>query len=170
MKDIMMKNVKLFLVFSFAVVSIGCVSFSDSSSWATKDLKEAAKSVQIISVFAEKPGEWGLLEKEVRDLLPLLFFERGYITVSPEHEPAYFAEVTVREREYLDKWKTRRFLSAEVRIWSSENFTGQPLPMSTGQVLSEGKQTFASSQVLSDMLRKAVKNAVRGLPWRVVQR
>jgi hypothetical protein len=161
-----MKCIKLFLLLGFAAVFASCVSnpFRGSTSWATGSSKRAAESIQIVSVSAEKAGEWGLLEKEVRDLLPWLFFERGYIAVSPGRESAYFAEVTVREREYINGWKTRRFLSAEVRIWANEDFAAHPLPLSTGQVLNNGKQTFASSRVLSAMLRKAVKNAVNGLP------
>ena len=162
-----MKYLRFFLLLILALIVLGsCVSFhfGGNSSWATDNKEETVGTVRIISVHAEKPGEWGLLEKEVGDLLPLLFFEKGYIAVSPDEEAALLAEVTVREREYIDGWKTRRSLSAEVRLWAREEFADQPLPLSAGRALSNGKQSFASSKTLSAMLRKAVKNAVNGLP------
>jgi len=160
-----MKYGRFFLIFILIVLG-SCVSFDTSgkSFWATGGMEKARGSIQIVSVSAEKSGEWGLLEKEVRDLLPLLFFEKGYITVSHDEQADIFAEVTVREREYIDGWKTRRSLSAEVRLRAGENFLSQPLPLSAGRTLSNGKQSFASSKTLSAMLRKAVKKAVNGLP------
>ena len=163
-----MKHFKFFLVLSLAIFG-GCVSFysNGNSSWAAGNREEARGAIQIVSVSAERSGEWGLLEKEVKDLLPLLFFEKGYVTVSPDGHADIFAEVIVREREYIDGWKTRRSLSAEVRLWGREEFPDQPLPLSAGRVLNNGKQTFASSGTLSAMLRKAVRSAIKGLPPRV---
>ena len=160
-----MKCLKFFLVLTLAALG-SCLSFNPfgNSSWATGNMETVKGSIRIVSVSAEKSGEWGLLEKEVNDLLPLLFFEEGYVLVSHDGQADIFAEVTVREREYIDGWKTRRSLSAEVRIWDAGDFSGQPLPLSAGRALSGGKQSFASSKTLSAMLRKAIKNAVNGLP------
>jgi len=160
-----MKYFSLFLIFALAALG-SCVSFnsSQSSSWAAGNREKARGIIRIISVSVEKPGEWGLLEKEINDLLPLLFFEKHYITVSADEKADYLVEAAVREREYPDGWKTRRSLSAEVRIWVSDDVSEQPLPLSAGRALSNGKQSLASSRTLSAMLRKAVKNAVSGLP------
>ena len=156
----------LILFFVLAVLA-GCASFSfdssESTSWAAGDREKARESVRIVSVSAERSGEWGALENEIIDLLPLLFFEQGYRVVSPSAQADYSAEVKVREREYADGWKTRRSLSAEVRIWAEERYGAEPLPSSAGRALIHGKQSFASSKTLSAMLRKAVKNAVQGL-------
>ena len=160
-----MKYFTPLLILSLSIFG-SCLSFypNGNSSWATGNREDAKAAIQIISVSAEKSGEWGLLEKEISGLLPLLFFEEGYIAVSHDAQADIFAEVTVREREYIDGWKTRRSLSAEVRLWAREEFSGQPLPLSAGRALSNGRQSFASSGTLSVMLRKAVKNAVNGLP------
>ena len=151
----------IFTVLFFA----SCVSFDfpESSFWASGDGEEPRGTIRIISVSAEKPGEWGSLEKEMRDLLPLLFSEEAYRVVSPPVQADYSAEVKVREREYTDGWQTKRSLSAEVRLWAGKD-SADGLPLSAGRALNQGKQSFASSKTLSSMLRKAVKNAVRGLP------
>ena len=165
-----MKYLRFLLIFALLILGScffgSCVSFdfSKSSSWTAGNREKAMGTVRIISVSVEKSGEWGSLEKEVSDLLPLLFFEEGYVTVSPDMDAAYFVEVKVREREYPDGWKTQRSLSAEVRIWAGDDSSAQPLPLSAGQALNNGKQSFASSRTLSAMLRKAVGNAVSGLP------
>ena len=160
-----MKYFRFFLVFGFLVFG-SCVSFdsSESSSWAFGKEGNSRGTIRIISVSAEKSGEWGTLEKEISDLLPLLFSEEAYLVVSPSAQADYSAEVKVREREYPNGWQTRRSLSAEVRLWAGDGFAGQPLPLSAGRALNQGKQSFASSKTLSAMLRKAVKNAVRSLP------
>jgi len=153
------------LVFNLVIMG-SCISFdfSENSSWAGGKDEKAKGTVRIVSVSAEKSGEWGALEKEVKDLLPLLFFEYGYVTVSPDEEGIYSAEVNVREREYPDGWQTRRSLSAEVKLWAGDNPVRQPLPLSAGRALNNGKKSFASSRTLSAMLRKAIKNAISALP------
>jgi len=165
-----MKRIGLILTISSLAFLGSCASLpfdsSESSSWAAGDAGKAKGSIRIISVSAEKTGEWGVLEKEIADLLPLLFSEEGYQAVSPASPADYSAEVKVREREYPDGWMTKRSLSAEVRLWAGggEGPADRPLPLSAGRALNHGKQSFASSKTLSAMLRKAVKNAVRGLP------
>ena len=154
-----------FFALVFCLIVLGsCVSFdfSESSSW-TSFGSDAVGTIHIISVSAEKSGEWGALEKEVRDLLPLLFYEMGYVTVAPDDMASYSAEVKVREREYPDGWQTRRSLSAEVRLWAGDGHANQLLPLSAGRTLNNGKKSFASSKTLSQMLRKAVKSAFDAL-------
>ena len=168
-----------FSLFLAAVVLGSCISFSfdskENSSWAAMEKENSGRgwqgTVRIVSVSAEKSGEWGsvspfLLEKEMGDLLPLLFSEEAYLVVSPAAEADFYAEVKVREREYPDRWQTKRSLSAEVRLWSdaAEGSVSQPLPLSAGRALLNGKQSLASSKTLSSMLRKAVKSALQGLP------
>jgi len=167
-----MKHIGIISVISVMALlgSCGSLSFDsrESSSWAAGDTEKAKGNVRVISVTAEKTGEWGALEKEITDLLPLLFSEHGYHTVSPSAHADYLAEVKVREREYQDGWETKRSLSAEVRLWAGEGegSLDRPLPFAAGRALNHGKQSFASSRTLSAMLRTAVKNAVSGLPPR----
>ena len=146
----------------------GCSSLpfdlSQDSRWAGVIKKEKG-TVRLISVSAERSGEWSSLEKEITYLLPLLFSEESYRVVSASAAADYSAEVMVREREFADGWRTKRSLSAELRLWA-DNAYG-PLPLSAGRSLVLGKQTLSSSRTLCSMLRKAVKNAVRALPGAV---
>ena len=162
-----MKILCLVLVVCIMMISGSCATTSfrstNSSSWIAKKSAKARGTVRIGTVSAEKSGEWGTLEREVRELLPLYFSEKNYIAVSPGSEADYTAEVRVREREYPKGWKTRHSLSVEVRLWQKEN-DEQPLPLAAGRTMNQGKETFSSSKTLSSMLRQAVKNAVRGLP------
>ena len=162
-----MKKLFLYSVMTAALVFFGACSSlpfdsSESSAWAAGGQERTRGSIQIVSVSADKAGEWGSLEKEVLDLLPLLFFEESYIVVSSPGEADYSVDVKLREREYPEGWQTRRSLSAEVRIWAAGS--AEPLPLSAGRSLMNGKQSLSSSKTLSVMLRKAVKNAVNGLP------
>ena len=157
---------KYFKFFVFTLLIFGsCVSFdsSESSSWAAGK-EEGRGTIRIISVSVERSGERGALEKEINDLLPLLFSEEAYLVVPSSVRADYAAEVKVREREYPDGWQTKRSLSAELRLWIDDGSCGEPFPLSAGRALNNGKQSLASSRTLSAMLRKAVKNAIQGLP------
>lgn len=169
-----MKFFILFLLLAQLVVFGSCSSFppnsSETKAWKTMKEGRARATVQIISVDAERSGEWGSLEKEISGLLPLLFLEKRYQVVSPNDSADFIAEVRVREREYVDGWRTRRSASAEVRLWENnreagaETFFEQPLPLSAGRSMIHGRKSIASSKTLTAMLRKAVSKAVNGLP------
>ena len=156
---------KIIILFLLSLAFCGCSSLPfdtyGSSRWAG-DIVNVLGSVRIISVSAERSGEWGALEKEARDLLPLLFSEESYRVVSHSAGADYSADIKLREREYADGWRTKRSLSVEVRLWKGDVI--EPLPLSAGRSLIQGKQSLASSRTLSYMLRKAVRNAIRGLP------
>ena len=165
------KHFRIFvLVFVQAAFLSGCSSFGFSKyeSWAAEKMKESKGSVRIISVSVDRSGEWNSerssLEKEIGDLLPLLFSEESYLVVSPSTPVDYLAAVNVREREYQDGWQTRRSLSVELRLWAAgETDEIEPLPLSAGRSIVQGRKSLASSSVLSGMLRKAVKSAINGL-------
>ena len=155
----------LFLFLGAAVLA-GCSSLPpdsrQDSSWRVKERRKIKGTIHIASVSADRYGEWGSLEKELKVLAPLFFLEYKYHAVSPSVPADFTAELTVREREYPRGWQTRRSLSAEVRIWKGD--ADGPLPVSAGRALITGKQSLASSKTLNRLFRKALKNAVRGIP------
>ena len=156
---------KIIVLFLLSLSFCGCSSFpfdvQKNSHWSG-DIGNAKGSVAIVSVSAERPGDWGALEEEARDLLPLLFSEKSYRVVSDLEGADYAADVKLREREYADGWRTKRSLSVEVRVWKRGAL--EPLPLSAGRSTIQGKQSLAASRTLNKMLRKAVRNAIRGLP------
>ena len=163
-----MKNY-LFLFLAFILLLGSCFTLSfDSSgntSWTALDRGKEKGTIRIMSVTAEKSSEWGSIQKEISALLPLLFLEESYLTVSENEKADYTAEVNVREREYYSGWKTKRSLSVELRLWTREGNDLQPI--SAGVALNNGNGSLASSQMLAAMLRKAVKSAIKGLPAKV---
>jgi hypothetical protein len=163
-------NLRLFfiigmLIFIQAAFFSGCSSFSvdstENSSWKPDEIEKAKGTIRIVSVSADKAGEWGSLEKEINDLLPLLFSEESYFVVPASEEADYSVEVKAREREYPEGWRTKRSLSVEVRLWAG-NSDG-PLPLAAGRSLIHGTKSLASSKTLNTMLRKAIRLAVRRL-------
>ena len=162
----MKRSIFVFLI-SLPVIFGSCVSTSfgsaKSSAWRAGKSERARGTVKIVSVSAEKSGEWGSLEREVTELLPLYFSEKRYVAVPYGSKADYAAEVRVREREYLKGWKTRRYLSVEVRLWAGDD-EGKPLPLSAGRTLNHGQKTFASTRTLSTMLRRSVRYAIWKLP------
>jgi len=144
---------------------IGCSSFppdsTENSSWSPDRISKIRGTIRIVSVSAEKSGDWGSLEKEINDLLPLLFSEELYVVLPASEEADYLVDVKAREREYPDGWRTKRSLSVEVRFWRGN--VNDPLPLSAGRSLIQGKQSLASSKTTSSMLRKAIKKAIGGL-------
>ena len=153
----------LFLFLALIVLFAGCSTF-ENNAWDAVGAESSRGTIRITSVSADKSGEWGSLEKEINDLLPLLFREESYLVVSSSASADYSVEVKVREREFTDGWRTKRSLSVELRLWAAGD-TGT-LPLSAGRAIIQGKQSLASSKTLSSMLRTAVKNAVKGLPAR----
>ena len=154
-----------FILTAVLAVLGSCVSIDlpESSSWA-RGSEEPRGTIRIISVSAEKSGEWGALEKEISDLLPLLFSEKSYLVLSASPQADYAAEVKIREREYADGWQIKRSLSAEIRLWADDGSFQQLPPLSAGRALNQGKKSFASSKTLSVMLRRAIGHAVYRLP------
>jgi len=144
---------------------MGCSTFpldsAENSSWTSGRIGKVKGTIRIISVSAEKSGEWGSLEQEINDLLPLLFLEKSYRVVPASGEADYCVEVKAREREYPIGWRTKRSVSVEVRLWKGK--VNGPLPLSVGRSMILGKQSLASSKTTSAMLRKAIKKALRGL-------
>ena len=160
-----MRRFLSFLIPVQLLLFAGCSTFppdsSENSSWKADGIGKLSTTIKISSVSADKSGDWNSLEKEIADLLPLLFREESYRVVPASEDADYRAEVKAREREYPVGWRTKRSLSVEVRLWRG-NESG-PLPFSAGRAMIQGKQSLASSKTTSAMLRTAIRKACRGL-------
>jgi hypothetical protein len=167
----MKRNIVLVIVTLIIILIVGmsCGSFPPefSRSWSMPDREEINGTVWIASVSADKAGGWVSLEKETAGLLPLIFMDEGYLCV-PEQDGADFAvEAMVREREYMQGWKTRASLSIDVFIWPGSYKASQSsTPIAAGRVTAQGNISLSSSKTLNNMLEKAVKKAVKVLEKR----
>jgi hypothetical protein len=140
-------------------------------SWsvpAAGDSPESGVRVHLVSVAVDRSGGWASVEKEIRGLAPLLFFERGCRLVPREEAAEYAADIRVREREYSAGWHTKRSLALEVRLWPAgavqdKEGLEQALPCMAGRVTILGDRSFSSSETTGRMLALALKKALRPL-------
>jgi hypothetical protein len=150
------------VVFLLAVLAGGmlasCASldmpFPSGKSWVQPVSPKGHLRIGAIS--ADKSSEWNSLEREMAGLLPLLLLEQGYAAAETA---GCRIDASVIEREYLSGWKTKRSLSAEIRIWKE----GEEQPFSAGKAMLSGDQSLASSKVLSTLLKLALSKALLGL-------
>ena len=133
--------------------------------------KEIKGSFELLGVTAEKTGGWDSLEKEIEGLAPLYFWEQGCYLKTDNAEADYAADIRIREREYISRWRTKRSISVEVRIWDLKEPILRPdtagitrtLPLAVGRVTADGDASFSSSETVGRMLALAIKKAVKRL-------
>jgi len=143
------------------IVLLGsCSILPSGGSWSFVPGKQVA-AVEIGTIKVDKNVGWDSVEAEARRFLPLLLAERGYIQNVPE-KSRYRVEAALIEREYMENWKTRRSLSAEVIIWEQgENL----LPLAAGKTVVDGSvKSLSSSKVLHRILNSALSSALEALP------
>lgn len=155
-------------------------NYYSGKSWSAREEEDGSAeilgAVYLSEVSVDRIGGWASIEKEIRGLAPLLFWERGYRMVASGAEADYTADIRVREREYVSGWQTKRSLAVEVRLWpagdSSLDFQngeiGGPLPLTAGRVTSLGNRSFSSSETTGRMLALAVKKALSPLSRKTV--
>jgi hypothetical protein len=143
-----------------------------NASWSAPGedgTRETLGTVRLEEVSVDRSGGWASVEKEIRGLAPLFFWERGYRVVSDGEGADYAAGIRAREREYASGWQTRRSLAMEVRLWPAGAPDGRepgidgPLPLAAGRVTSGGNRSFSSSETTGRMLAMAIKKALRPL-------
>jgi len=125
--------------------------------------------VTLLSVSVNRSGGWDSIHNEISGLAPLLLWKHGFCVVSNIQDADFTADVRVHEREYLSKWRSKRSLALEVRIWAvSESDSGKTesvfenqLPLAAGRVISTGNLSLSSSQTMEQLLSLAVKNAAK---------
>jgi hypothetical protein len=142
-----------------AALACSCAILYTGRSWPL-DNSSDLPSLSLTRVEADKTGGSVQTEKEIADLAPLLFYEHGFKMFDGNGKADYEAEIQVREREYISGWRTKRSLSAEVRIRSGSS-PGRLL--AAGLVTAEGDESFSSSRTLRRMLSIAVRKAAAAL-------
>ncbi|MDR2701572.1 MAG: hypothetical protein LBB72_03995 [Spirochaetaceae bacterium] len=145
----------LFLAFLFC----SCSALPSGKSWSTVS-RTRRGTAELRTVRVDKIADWDSVEAEAGRLLPLLLAKRGY-HYSDTDENQYLVDLVLIEREYMEKWKTRRCISAEVSI----SKPGRKTPLTAGKVICTGtKKSFSSSKVIHKLAKKALSGALRRLP------
>jgi len=137
-----------------------CSILPYGKSWSTVPKKQRA-TVELGGVRVDKNADWDSVEAEARRFLPLLLAERGYVQNVPE-ESRYRVEAVLIEREYMENWKTRRSLSAEIVIWEQSEGI---LPLAAGKAVVSGTtKSLSSSKMIHRILGSALSSALGALP------
>jgi hypothetical protein len=149
------------------VLLLSCGTFPEtarSRSWYLDEKSAPKEKIYITKVYFDAAAGWNALEEEAARALPLILLERNYLAVDSQKAAGYAMDVTLREREYLKGWKTKRSLSVEVCIWPGSGVeNGIAVPLAAGSAIMQGSQSFSSSKTLYSLLEKAVKSAIKAL-------
>ncbi|MCL1928590.1 MAG: hypothetical protein FWG07_07345 [Treponema sp.] len=171
-------NIFFGVCLSLCLLSCSMLGIPSGKNWSP-DTGRFFDTLEIGTIQVDKNADWDSVESETKRLLPLLLAKAGYKQVSqgtalPEQLPAYKIDAVLIEREYMENWKTRRSLSAEILVWKNEIMEnaddvtagkpGKRTVLAAGKAILSGAKSFSSSKTLHDLLESALSNALRALP------
>lgn len=161
---------KFLLVLGALCVFVSCSTIktwiAPGGSWSSGGGEKFTGTMKMGLVSADKPGGWLSVEKEIADMAPLVFLEKGYLFQWQDEGADFIVDIQAREREYLRGWRTRRSLSVEVRIWDGphpDEASSGAAPLAAGQAIASGNASLASSKTISRLLNLAADRAVEAL-------
>jgi hypothetical protein len=138
-------------------------------SWSPFSGKELGLA-ELGTVRVDKNADWDSVDAEARRLLLLLLSKAGFkqnTAAAAGQKMFYKVDVVLIEREYMENWKTRRSLSAEILIFKNETTGGsneEKTPLAAGKALLSGTKSLSSSKTLYNLLHLALSNAIKALP------
>ncbi|GHV86657.1 hypothetical protein AGMMS50230_22650 [Spirochaetia bacterium] len=144
-----------------ALYFFSCSTLGISSGQGWSALPPEKRGTALLgTIRVDKNADWDSIEAEAKRLLPLLLAEDGYaaLPVYAEEGKTYRIDAILIEREYMENWKTRRSLSAEIRIFGSSEEL-----LSAGKALLSGGKSLSSSKVLYKLVRLALSRALEAL-------
>jgi hypothetical protein len=148
-------------VFVLFLVFFSC---SSSKSWITVQ-EDDFPSIYVGEVLVDKASGWASVEREIRDMVPLVFSEYGYPFVRTKVDAVYIVDVQAVEREYMSGWKTKHSAAIEIRVY--ENSGGDvyqnTVPVVVGKTISSGAVSLASSIDMGNLLGAGIKKIVKSL-------
>ncbi|MDR2470888.1 MAG: hypothetical protein LBD09_02105 [Treponema sp.] len=168
-----MKTAFLILFAGLSLVSCGTLGIPGIPSgrgWSLS-VRNKRGTAETGTIRVDKTADWDSVEDEARRLLPLLLAEAGYEPPDAPGAPGTAGsdgvsgssglrvEAVLIEREYMENWKTRRSLSAEILVFKN----GGEAPAAMGKALLGGSKSLSSSEVLHDLLKRALAGALEAL-------
>ena len=153
------------IIFFLNFSSCSNMGFLTAKSWSSVS-KNHIGFMELGMIRVEKNADWDSLEAETRRLLPLMLAEKGYGLNKQENPqgniPGYRIDAVLIEREYMENWKPRRSLSAEIIIRNAG--AEENAPLAAGKALLLGNKSLSSSKVLYDLLQLALDRSLQALP------
>lgn len=139
---------------------LSCSTYSES--WIVPSQSELP-SICIGEVLVDRASGWTSIEREIRDMVPLLFSEYEYPFVLDNAGADYVIDVQSVEREYMSGWRSERSIAVEIRVYKNSGMEDyrNAVPLIVGKTTSSGNASLASSQDLRRLLNAGVKKIVK---------
>ncbi|MDR0639307.1 MAG: hypothetical protein LBG27_10495 [Spirochaetaceae bacterium] len=131
-----------------------------------KQNTEIQGTLQLGTIDVDKPGGSYSIEREINAILPLLFWEMGYVFEPATGGADYIVDVYARERDIQHGWKTKKSISLEVVLWPVQTvrYAGDEsvrTPYAAGRTVIAGTAGLSVSGNMENLLRKTAKKAVK---------
>lgn len=164
-------------LFSLGFLFLSCsttgIWSTASKSWTANDFSNAIK-LSIGEISADKPGGGWSVEREIAEVLPLIFLEHGFVFLPNSEDSEYIVDVCATERDYYDGWKTKKSIAVEVLLWKTCDKNNSDVllgtdrfnietPYAAGRTVANGSLGISSSKNLDALLRLSVKNLVKAV-------
>lgn len=170
-KILRFKNTVICLAAFSGMLAASCstLSIKNTSSWSRED-SHPERKLKAGRISADKPGGGRSIEREISELLPLLFLEKGYLFVENEDGIDYVVDVRATERDYYVGWEAKKSVSMEVVIWPADRAADEgerrlrvETPLASGRTVAQGSMGLASSKNTEILLRSSIDELVKSL-------
>jgi hypothetical protein len=165
----------LTVILAFTACRTYGITYENGKAWPGSFAKKDATvqgALRIGTIDVDKPGGSYSIEREINAILPLLFWEMGYVFEPTTGNADYIVDVYARERDVQHGWKTKKSISLEVVLWpvqhvsyagtgSGENDENIRTPYAAGRTVIMGTAGLSVSGNMENLLRKTAKKAVK---------
>jgi hypothetical protein len=157
------------------------ITYENGKAWpgsfAKKDVVVQG-TLRLGTIDVDKPGGSYSVEREISAILPLLFWEMGYVFEPTAGSADYTVDVYARERDVQHGWNTKKSISLEVILWPVQRvrYAGTEsidrtdndgatarikTPYAAGRTVIMGTAGLSVSGNIESLLRKTAKKAVK---------
>lgn len=156
--------------------SVGCggcagasLSIKTASAWSQGG-GEKNRKLRCGQIRADKSGAAASVEREIAELLPLVFLEKGFVFVADGRPVDYVIDVRATERDYYLGWEAKKSISMEIVLWPAERETAAyhpelavETPLASGRTVAQGNLGLSSSKNTEILLRRSLGELVKSL-------
>jgi hypothetical protein len=139
------------------------ISSKATKGWVSGNEFESVKKLSIGTINVDKAGGGWSIEREISEVLPLIFLEQGYVFLKPEEEVDYIVDVYAAERDYYVGWNTEKSITTEVSFRLPEEKTPIKVetPFAAGRTVAQGTLGLSSSKNVESLLRSSAKKLIK---------
>jgi hypothetical protein len=173
-KTVFMLAAALTVIIVLAACRTYGITYENGKAWPGIFTKKGAAirgTLRIGTIDVDKPGGSYSIEREINAILPLLFWEMGYVFEPATGNADYVVDVYARERDVQHGWKTKKSISLEVILWPIQRVSyagavtgsdaGVQTPYAAGRTVLMGTAGLSISGNMESLLRKTAKKAVK---------